>query len=47
MKNKEATCIISLLDEVAPLVNLAEVELIDEYIPNGLLQVTKCEVRDE
>lgn len=38
MKDEEAAGIVALLDEVLSLINLAEVELIKQYFPDGFLE---------
>ena len=38
MEDEEAAGVVSLLDEVLSLINLAEVELIKEYFPDGFFE---------
>lgn len=47
MKNKEAACIISLLDQVLTLIHLAKAELIQQYFPNWFFQEWKSEMGHE
>lgn len=47
MKDKEATCVVSLLHQVFSFIDLAKIELLQQYLSDIGGEVGKSEVRSE